>query len=192
MLRDGKVRLVLSNANWEPPAEIQALQLDVTQPFSAADFQPHPDASADDLAYVLYTSGTTGEPKGVMISHRSGVNVVTDCNERFGVGPGDRFIGVSAFNFDLSVYDVFGALSAGAALVVLDPDKAADPAHWLALCDRFGVTIWNSVPQIAGLLAEHAATDDSAGPDELRLVMMNGDRIPTHLPTARCRVKPAR
>ena len=105
-----------------------------------------PGAAADDLAYVLYTSGTTGEPKGVMISHRSVVNVVADCNARFGVGPADRFIGVSAFNFDLSVYDVFGALSAGAAIVLPDADRAADPAHWLELCDRFGVTIWNSVP----------------------------------------------
>ena len=138
---------------------------------------------------MLYTSGTTGEPKGVMISHRSVVNVVQDCNERFEVGPGDRFIGVSAFNFDLSVYDVFGALSAGAAIVLPDADRAADPAHWLELCDRFGVTIWNSVPAIAGLLAEQA----EAGEPKLaalRLVMMSGDRIPPALPAALWRVKP--
>jgi long-subunit acyl-CoA synthetase (AMP-forming) len=80
------------------------------------------------LATILYTSGTTGEPKGVMVSQGSVLNVVADCNARFGVGPGDRFFGISAFNFDLSVYDVFGALSAGAAVVLPDPDGAGTAA----------------------------------------------------------------
>ena len=97
---------------------------------------PLPGADPDDLAYVLYTSGTTGEPKGVMVSHRNVANVVADCNTRFGISPTDRFFAISAFNFDLSVYDVFGALSAGAALVLPDADRAVDPAHWLRLCEQ--------------------------------------------------------
>ncbi len=195
MLSDGRVRLVLSNVGWQDGdlTGITVLELDgSTEPNAAetvTDWPLLPGANPDDLAYVLYTSGTTGTPKGVMISHRSVVNVVTDCNERFGAGPADRFIGVSAFNFDLSVYDVFGALSAGAAIVLPEADRAADPAHWLDLCDRFGVTIWNSVPQIAGLMAEHAASEDRV-PGALRLVMMSGDRIPPHLPGALWRVKP--
>ena len=112
---------------------------------------------------MLYTSGTTGEPKGVMISHRSVVNVVTGLQQAGSGRAGDRFIGVSAFNFDLSVYDMFGALSAGAAIVLPDADRAADPAHWLELCDEFGVTIWNSVPAIAGLMTEQAAASERAG-----------------------------
>jgi pyochelin synthetase len=188
MLADGRARRVLSNVGWrpEPGSPIEALEL---SGLGGADWQQPPGADADDLAYVLYTSGTTGEPKGVMISHRSVVNVVKDCNQRFGVGPADRFIGVSAFNFDLSVYDVFGALSAGAAIVLPDADRAADPAHWLELCDRFGVTIWNSVPAIAGLLAEQADPGDRRLAS-LRLVMMSGDRIPPALPAALWRVKP--
>jgi pyochelin synthetase len=200
MLRDGRVRLVLSNVGWQDGevTGISSLELDDSGESSASetgnsetltDWHPLPGANPDDLAYVLYTSGTTGAPKGVMISHRSVVNVVTDCNDRFGVGPDDRLIGVSAFNFDLSVYDVFGALSAGAAIVLPDADRAADPAHWLDLCDRFGVTIWNSVPQIAGLMAEQAETEKRP-PRALRLVMMSGDRIPPHLPTALWRVRP--
>ncbi len=201
LLRDGKVRFVLSNTGWEGDGEHQVLQVDLAGRPDGAGYAPRPDASADDLGYVLYTSGTTGAPKGVMVSHRSAVNVVTDCNARFGVGPGDRFIGVSAFNFDLSVYDVFGALSAGAAIVLPDADRAADPAHWLELCDRFGVTIWNSVPAIAGLMAEHATAQDQAAQDQaaqdqaappraLRLVMMSGDRIPPALPGLLWRLKP--
>ncbi len=189
LLRNGRVHHVLSNVGWQPddPSLISTGELGPASPDDSASYRPPAAAAADDLAYVLYTSGTTGDPKGVMISHRSAVNVVTDCNERFGIGPGDRFIGVSAFNFDLSVYDVFGALSAGAAIVLPDAGRAADPAHWLDLCARFGVTIWNSVPAIAGLLAEHAG---ATGLGPLRLVLLSGDRIPPALPAALWRVKP--
>ncbi|MGH3404639.1 MAG: non-ribosomal peptide synthetase, partial [Streptosporangiaceae bacterium] len=203
MLRDGQVRCVLTNAGWQagPDDSPDVLGLDVTGPprpadIPPADIPPAAGASPDDLAYVLYTSGTTGEPKGVMVSHRSVANVVADCNTRFGVAPADRFLGVSAFNFDLSVYDIFGALSAGAALVLPVADRAADPAHWLELCDRFGVTVWNSVPAIAGLMAQQAAADHPAPgqPDPrlaaLRLVMMSGDRIPPGLPPALAALKP--
>ncbi|HEX6521533.1 MAG TPA: amino acid adenylation domain-containing protein [Streptosporangiaceae bacterium] len=195
MLRDGRVRCVLTNTGWradDGPADVFDIDLGRDLPAGPAGFEwtPLPDASPDDLAYVLYTSGTTGEPKGVMVSHRSVANVVADCNARFGVGPGDHFMAISAFNFDLSVYDVFGALSAGAALVVPDADRAADPAHWLELCGRFGVTVWNSVPAIVRLLAEQADSDGGAGLETLRLVMMSGDRIPATLPAALRKVLP--
>jgi amino acid adenylation domain-containing protein len=197
MLRDGQVRCVLTNAAWRGSGDdgVAVLDLDAAgpapggPPAGEAGF-PLPGAGPDDLAYVLYTSGTTGEPKGVMVSHRSVANVVADCNGRFGVGPADRFFAVSAFNFDLSVYDVFGALSAGAALVMPDAGRAADPAHWLELSGRFGVTVWNSVPAIAALLAEQAGQDGAGGLARLRLVMMSGDRIPPGLPAALWRVKP--
>ncbi|RFS84314.1 amino acid adenylation domain-containing protein [Actinomadura spongiicola] len=191
MLRDGRVRLVLTNGPAEgitvgddPP---EVLRLDAAQPppntVPAAVERP-PGAGPDDLAYVLYTSGTTGDPKGVMVGHRSVVNVVADCNERFGVAPRDRFFGVSAFNFDLSVYDVFGALGAGAAIVLPDHERATDAAHWLELCGTAGVTVWNSVPAIVSLLRDQAAADGAEALATLRLVMMSGDRIPPTLPPA--------
>jgi pyochelin synthetase len=188
MLRDGKVRCVLTNtARQEPDAPgVKVHRLDASSPVDttapAPPYMPPLGATPDDLAYVLYTSGTTGEPKGVMVSHRSVANVVADCNARFAVGAGDRFFGISAFNFDLSVYDVFGALSAGAAIVLPDADKAADPAHWLDLCAAAGVTVWNSVPAIVALMRDQAAGADGGAPPALRLVMMSGDRIPPALP----------
>ena len=195
MLDDGRVRCVLTNV-----ADLDAggwtgavLRLDASRPLEAAApsvIAPLPGAGPDDLAYVLYTSGTTGTPKGVMVSQGSVANVVADCNARFGVGPGDRFFGISAFNFDLSVYDVFGALSAGAAVVLPDADRASDPAHWLQLCGSAGVTVWNSVPAIVALLHDQAAADGAGPLTALRLVMMSGDRLPPTLPAALRRLKP--
>lgn len=84
-----------------------------------------------DLAYVIYTSGSTGRPKGVMIDNRGAVNTILDVNQRFGIGRGDRIFGVSSFGFDLSVYDIFGTVAAGATVVYPNPAHALNPAHWI-------------------------------------------------------------
>jgi pyochelin synthetase len=193
MLADGRVRCVLTNVDWSDTRGCEVLELDASRPIETdapADVPRAPGANPDDLAYVLYTSGTTGEPKGVMVSHRSVANVVADCNSRFGIGPQDRFFGISAFNFDLSVYDVFGALSAGAAVVLPDPEKATDAAHWLQLCDSAHVTVWNSVPAIVSLLHDHAVAGGAGALAALRLMMLSGDRIPPTLPALLRKLKP--
>lgn len=134
----------------------------------------------DDLAYVIFTSGSTGRPKGVVIDHRGAANTVQDINHRFDIGPTDRVLGLSSLSFDLSVYDVFGTLAAGAALVLPAPARVHDPEHWSQLLDRHGVTVWNSVPALLRLWL------DSSVPAEalLRLVMLSGDWIPVSLPDA--------
>lgn len=195
MLRDGRVRCVLTDG--EPveacaSGEFAVLDLSALPdgPDRPAEVPARlPGSHPDDLAYVLYTSGTTGAPKGVMVTHRNVANVVADCHTRFRIGPQDRFFAISAFNFDLSVWDVFGALSAGAALVMPDRDKAVDPAHWLDLCRRHRISVWNSVPAIVGLMHDQAVADGDV-PPALRLVMMSGDRLPPALPAALRTLKP--
>ncbi len=139
-----------------------------------------------DLAYVIFTSGSTGEPKGVMIDHRGALNTIVDLNARCAVGPDDRVLALSSLSFDLSVYDVFGLLSAGGALVVPEADSLRDPERWLAWMDVEGVTLWNTVPALLEMLVEHALHRGGGGKvrgPRLRQALLSGDWIAVSLPT---------
>ncbi|MFI6099320.1 amino acid adenylation domain-containing protein [Lentzea sp. NPDC051213] len=137
------------------------------------------DRSPEDLAYVIYTSGSTGVPKGVAIEHRGALNTIHDVNDRFGITENDRVLALSALNFDLSVYDVFGLLTAGGAIVLPEVGLAREPRHWAELVAEHGVTVWNTVPALMEMFVE--ATEPGT-PLPIRVVMMSGDWIPVPLP----------
>ncbi len=141
---------------------------------------PAVQGEATDLAYVIYTSGSTGSPKGVVIDHRGAVNTVLDINRRYGVGPDDRVLALSALNFDLSVYDIFGLLAAGGALVMPLAEARRDPSQWAELMQAHGVTLWNTVPALMAMLVEYLGATPLDAP--LGLVMLSGDWIPLELP----------
>ncbi|SCL70623.1 non-ribosomal peptide synthetase [Micromonospora peucetia] len=163
------------------PEGVERLVVDATT-VGAGGPAPRPvDLTETDVAYVIYTSGSTGTPKGVTIDHRGAVNTLLDVTGRFGVGPADRVLAVSALSFDLSVFDIFGTLAVGAAVVTLDPELARDPAHWWDLARTHRVSVWNSVPALAGLLLDHADAGRPL-PPSLRLAMLSGDWIPLTLP----------
>jgi amino acid adenylation domain-containing protein len=138
--------------------------------------------SADDLAYVIYTSGSTGKPKGVMISHRGAVNTVLDINRRFDAQPTDRTLALSSLSFDLSIYDIFGALAAGATVVIPGPMATRDPALLSNIIRDERVTIWNSVPALMEMVVGYEEARCGNLPESLRLVMLSGDGIPVNLP----------
>jgi len=184
LARKGEARVVLTTdalaETLVVPEGVRVIAIDALAPAPMPDRLPARRREPDDLAYVLFTSGSTGEPKGVMIDHRAALNTVLDCNDRFAVGRGDRVFGLSALGFDLSVYDMFGPPAAGGALVLPAPRTLRDPD---ALAERVrdcGVTIWNSVPMLLNMVLESAPAPEALR--SLRLAMLSGDWIPLSLP----------
>jgi amino acid adenylation domain-containing protein len=186
ILKHGQVSLVLTQSWYDTeiewPEGIRRLCVDQADLLGLTDSSLEPVQQPEDLAYVIYTSGSTGLPKGVMIDHRGAVNTIQDINQRFEVKAEDRVLALSALNFDLSVYDVFGLLAAGGTIVIPEAFSERNPAHWAELMVKHDVTLWDTVPALMQMLVEYMAGRSEALPDSLRLVMMSGDWIPIDLP----------
>ncbi|MET7309330.1 amino acid adenylation domain-containing protein [Streptomyces sp. NPDC005571] len=131
----------------------------------------------DQLAYTIFTSGSTGRPKAVAVRHTSVVNLIEWFNRRNSVNPSDILLQVASFSFDLSVYDVFGVLAAGASVLLL-PDADLEELEEIAIAlVEHGVTLWNSAP--AMFTAVTQLLDESfQHRDRLRRVFLSGDWIP--------------
>ncbi len=172
---------VEARTSWPPGTQVLSVdgpqeRAQSTQPLAAAG------TAGQDLAYVIFTSGSTGLPKGVMIEHASALNTVADVSERFGLTADDRVLALSALSFDLSVFDIFGPLSVGGAVVIPEPGAHREPARWLELVAEHRVTVWNSVPTLMDMFTEHALARGVELDLALRLVMLSGDWIAVTLP----------
>ncbi|MCG8640170.1 MAG: amino acid adenylation domain-containing protein [Desulfobacterales bacterium] len=188
ILNDAGIQTILTQSwvekrlNW--PERIECFSIDQTAPPKGVSIPTEYERKTkpEDLAYVIYTSGSTGLPKGVMIDHQGVVNTILDVNTSFSVRPEDRILALSNLNFDLSVYDIFGILAAGATLVIPEAEKIREPSHWLELINREQVTIWNTVPALMQMMVEDASGNSGTPPQSLRLVLLSGDWIPLGLP----------
>lgn len=185
MLADARVTHVLTVASltqqswW--PADLVLVPVDALEPVTPPTTPPA-RAHPDDLAYVIYTSGSTGVPSGVMVNHRAAWNTVSDVSRRFASGADTRVLGLANLGFDLSVYDIFGPLALGGALVLPDASRRADPSHWADLISRFQVTLWNSVPAQLVMLRHFLSGERDVNLPSLRTAMLSGDWIPVTLP----------
>jgi amino acid adenylation domain-containing protein len=130
-----------------------------------------------DLAYILYTSGSTGRPKGVMISHQNALTFVEWCAEEFQVRSEDRLSNHAPLHFDLSVFDVYNTLEAGATVYLITEDLAVFPTSLANFIETQQITIWYSVPSALMLLLLHGRLT----PDRLksiRILLFAGEVFP--------------
>ncbi|MEV7615019.1 amino acid adenylation domain-containing protein [Streptomyces sp. NPDC089799] len=162
-----------------------------------ADAAPLPAVRPDSAAYVMYTSGSTGVPKGVVVPHGALAAQLTWTARHFGFGPDDRVLHQYSTGFDPALQEMFVPLLTGGTVVVARPDGHRDPAYLTGLIRAERVTTVDLVPSVYGaLLAEEAGeaaapATDGTGTDgpatdgpwwrTLRRAFSGGEALPARL-----------
>ncbi|MBT8079981.1 MAG: amino acid adenylation domain-containing protein [Gammaproteobacteria bacterium] len=130
-----------------------------------------------DLCYILYTSGSTGQPKGVMISHAVSMSFVRWAANQTGLTATDRVSGHAPLHFDLSVFDIYSTAKAGATLYPVPDGASTFPGRLTDWMVNNEISVWYSVPSILSMMAKQGSFAERKFPD-LRVLLFAGEVFP--------------
>ncbi|WP_252513694.1 non-ribosomal peptide synthetase [Xanthomonas arboricola] len=185
MLHDSRPTVVLQTQRTPVPAQLvgAAQQVWLDQPHTWAQLSGAalavPGLTNAQLAYVIYTSGSTGRPKGVMNAHRGVVNRLRWMQDAYALQPGQSVLQKTPCSFDVSVWEFFWPLLAGARLVFARPGGHRDPGYLHALIEREGIDTLHFVPSMLDAFVE--AVDASSTCASLTQVFCSGETLPREL-----------
>jgi amino acid adenylation domain-containing protein len=177
MIADTAMTVILTDAAASVPDAVTVVDLDAEwERISRLDAanQADSDVTPENVAYVLYTSGSTGQPKGVILEHRNVTNFLPGMIRRWQIGPRDAVLQFASFTFDVSVMDMFMPLTAGARAVLAPAETLHSPPRLAALLDDAHITFACLPPAVLGLLPERDYPD-------LRILMTAGEELPSEL-----------
>lgn len=182
MLDDCNVRVVVTTsgggASLEPGRTHFFIDRDADWAALPSAGAPRPiEGGENDLAYILYTSGSTGTPKGVCLSHRNALAFVEWAVDAAGVSRPEVFANHASFNFDLSVFDLYGAFLSGSTVCLVPELIAYSAVNLVQFIRTNGITVWYSVPSALALMMEHGDLLEGALPPP-SVVIFAGEPFP--------------
>ncbi|NOQ14084.1 MAG: AMP-binding protein, partial [Methyloprofundus sp.] len=162
--------------NWLEKAEIW---LDLTQILltKTSCFLPTP-VKPTELAAILYTSGSTGNPKGVALSHQALINFSTWASKTFKLNQQERIASLAPFHFDLSIFDLFSSLASGASIYFLPARLSLSPSRLTGWLSEHKITSWYTVPSLLSFIALKGALETTPLP-HLKRILFAGEVFPT-------------
>lgn len=181
ILEEAAVAAVLTQRQYHAELESSsytAICVDEFDPAYYSGERPLAEVGAGDLAYVIYTSGSTGQPKGVMNEHRALCNRLLWMQDSFSLSHCDKVVQKTPYTFDVSVWEFFWPLMAGAQLVLMPPNAHRDASAVAQFFIDYGITVAHFVPSMLQLFLRSGKVEECR---QLRSVICSGEALPKNI-----------